>query len=771
VGLTWPVAPWGPPPGALDRKDGTVEIVERIVLSELLDEPGHNVITTSSNEFARAVRLHQAGELDAAARLYEWVLDDDRTHADALHLLGMLRHQQGQNRLAANLIGRAVALRPLVPVFHASLAEVHRALGQFEQAVACGREAIRLGLDDPAAHNNLGLALHVVGRHVEAAAAFLAVLESRPEDVMAHTNLGAALRELGDKSRALEHMKRAVELDPQLASARNNLGQFLLESGRPDQALPHCQAAVALQPEMAEAHNNLGNVYRALGHFPEARWCYGEAVRKNPAMSHACVSLALTLQLEGRWDEALPWLRRALEIQPDSLDYRALLAEAEVDREHFAEAIDCYQEIIKRDPGDGTAHNALGWLLQEEGQLDLSAGHLRTALRLQPDLAVATVTLGSLHEKMGDFAAAEACFRSAVDDDQARSHALARLAMLLRGKLPDDDCKAIEERLESDANATDPARLNLFFGLANVWDARQRYPEAAACARQANALALAQFQRRNMVHDPAEHERFVSGLIEGFEPGLFKRLENAGLETRRPVFIVGLARSGTTLIEQILASHSEFYGAGELPMAGHDFQAIPGLLESDLPPVSCIALLTRAVVHQLAVGHDDKLRSLDGGRAARIGDKMPDNYIHLGLLTTLFPNAVFIHCRRDLRDVAVSCWMTGFRSVRWTNDLHHIATRFQQYDRLMKHWQAVLPTSIHIVDYEQTVDDLEGVARRLLDACGLDWEPACLEFHRNSRPVQTASFSQVRQPVYRGSVGRWKNYETELADLFAALPV
>ncbi len=727
------------------------------------------MIRISRDEFARAVELHQSGDLAAAARLYESVLDDDRAHADALHLLGMLRHQQGQNRLAAKLIGKAVGLRPDVAIFHASMGEIHRALGQLEEAVASGCQAIRLGLDDPAARNNLGLALHLLGRYPEAAGSFLNVLESRPDDAMAHTNLGAALRALGEQGRALEHMRRAVELDPQFASARNNLGQFLLESGRPDEALPHCQAAVALQPEMAEAHNNLGNVYRALGHFAEARWCYGEAIRKNPEMSQACVSLALTLQLEGRWDDALPWLRRALEVQPNSLDYLALLAEAEVDREHFAEAIDCYQKILAHDPGDATAHNALGWLLQEEGELDLSAEHLRTALRLQPELVVANVTLGSLHEKTGDFAAAEACFRKALGDGAARSHALARLAMLLRGKLPDDDCEAIEQRL-ADSNATDPARLNLFFGLANVWDARRRYTEAADCARQANALALAQFQRRNMVHDPAEHERFVSGLIEAFEPALFQRLANAGLETRRPVFIVGLPRSGTTLIEQILASHSQFHGAGELPVARHDFQAIPSLLDRELSPVSCISELTREVVRQLALRHNDKLQSLDGGAAARIGDKMPDNYVHLGLLTTLFPNAVFIHCRRDLRDVAVSCWMTGFRSVRWTNDIHHIATRFQQYDRLMKHWQAVLPTPIHHVDYEETVDELEGVARRLLEACGLEWEPACLEFHRNNRPVQTASFSQVRQPVYRGSVGRWKNYETELADLFAALP-
>jgi hypothetical protein len=281
---------------------------------------------------------------------------------------------------------------------------------------------------------------------------------------------------------------------------------------------------------------------------------------------------------------------------------------------------------------------------------------------------------------------------------------------------------------------------------------------------------MAQFQRRNMAYDPAEHERFVSGLIAAYDAALFTRLAGAGLDTRRPVFIVGLPRSGTTLIEQILASHSQFHGAGELTLARQDFQAIPELLGREEAPVACVAGLTSEVVRSLAEWHDEQLRALDGGRAARIGDKMPDNYIHLGLLAMLFPNAVFFHCRRDPRDVAVSCWMTGFRSVRWTNDARHIAARMHQYERLMNHWRAVLPAVIHEVDYEQTVDDLEGVARRLLAACGLDWEPACLDFHRTKRPVRTASFNQVRQPVYRGSVGRWKNYETELADLFAALP-
>jgi hypothetical protein len=161
---------------------------------------------------------------------------------------------------------------------------------------------------------------------------------------------------------------------------------------------------------------------------------------------------------------------------------------------------------------------------------------------------------------------------------------------------------------------------------------------------------------------------------------------------------------------------------------------------------------------------------LAGDRPERIVDKMPDNYVFLGLLAVLFPRATFIHCRRDLRDVAVSCWMTDFHGIRWANDMDQIAGRFQQYRRLMDHWREVLPVPMLDIDYEETVADLEGMARRLLDWCGLAWEPACLRFHETQRPIRTASVTQVRQPIYKGSVGRWRNYERELAKLFMKLP-
>jgi hypothetical protein len=166
--------------------------------------------------------------------------------------------------------------------------------------------------------------------------------------------------------------------------------------------------------------------------------------------------------------------------------------------------------------------------------------------------------------------------------------------------------------------------------------------------------------------------------------------------------------------------------------------------------------------------HLKRLEELNADRS-RVVDKMPDNYLYLGLLAALFPRAKFIHCRRDLRDVAVSCWMTNFRQIRWANDPDHIAARFQAYGRIMEHWRRVLPVPMLEIDYEETVADREGAARRLVAWCGLEWEPACLHFHEGNRPVRTASVTQVRRPIYWRSLGRWKNYERSLEPLLARL--
>ena len=315
----------------------------------------------------------------------------------------------------------------------------------------------------------------------------------------------------------------------------------------------------------------------------------------------------------------------------------------------------------------------------------------------------------------------------------------------------------MQRQLLDERDLTDSQRLLLHFGLARVMDAGP-YGEAAEHLAQANSLRLSELRRLGQEYDPKEYGFLVTQMIAACPPDFFERTCDFGLKSELPVFVVGLPRSGTTLVEQILASHSQVFGAGEINLAHETMVAVGG---QGAEAIENLRQLDRSTAQRLAAQHLEKLCALNTA-ALRIVDKMPDNYFFLGMLASLFPRAKFIHCRRDLRDIVVSCWMTDFVELRWTNDQEHMASRFRDYERMMEHWRKVLPVPLLEVDYEETVADLEGVARRLVTWCGLEWEPGCLEFHRGKRVVRTASAVQVRQPIFKTSVGRWKHYEHAL---------
>jgi len=739
------------------RQDDTISLLGSVFLKVLCMQ----------DEFAAALELHRAGQLEAAARFYETVLTRDRENAEALHLLGVLSYQRGDSGRAVELIEQAVGVQPNNPTFHANLAEAYRTLGQLERAVACCRAALKLSPAYPEALGTLGAALQELGQPMEAAEHLRHALRLQPAFAEAHNNLGLALRDLGQFDEALLHFRHAVELAPTFAPARSNLGQFLLDRGQADDALLHCQEAVRLRPDLAPAHHNLGNALRSLNRLPEAKAAYREALGRDKCLVQAHASLGQLLQQEGQFTSALVPLKQAVKLEPKNAQFWECLAECHTEREDYPEAIRCWERVLALTPDRADGRLGLGWALQEEGRLTEACEHYLAAATLLPNSAAAPFKLGWLHEELGELSDAENCFRTAMRLQPDFAPPYARLATLKRGRLPEDDRAALEKRLE-DVQLDQGHRAGLLFGLAQVLDAHGNYSRVADCLRQANALTL-ELQHGEHQYKPAEHERFVEGLLQAFGPDFFARTASAGRRTRRPVFVFGLPRSGTTLIEQVLASHARVHGAGEIGLARKSFEAVPAALGRSETPLAAVTHLDHVSIQHLAGQHEDQLRAL-GGAAERVVDKMPENYLYLGLLAAMFPDAVFVHCRRDLRDVAVSCWMTDFRSLRWANHPEHIAGRFRQYLRLMDHWRRVLPAQIHDVSYEETVTDLESVARRLVAACGLDWDPACLTFHSTQRPIRTASVVQVRQPVYTKSVERWKNYENHLANLLTALP-
>jgi tetratricopeptide (TPR) repeat protein len=718
-------------------------------------------------DLASAVQHHVNGRLEEAARIYQVILAENPRHAEALHLLGVVAHQQGNHRQARALIGQAIALQPEVAAFYSNLAEVHRAIGELDQALACCRTALSLEPDSPEAATNLGMTLLAQGDAAAATVQFRAALKAKPHDAVIHNNLGHALLLQRRRAEAAASFHQALKLDPGLAEAHCNLGQLFLEQYQPEQALAHCEQAVRLQPDLPEAQNNLGNVLRELGRLSEAKACYSKALALKPDLALTYNNMGQALQEEGHLRDALAWYYEAVRRDPDTARVICNLASAQGEQENYAAAVASFRKALQLNPDHAEAHNGLGFVLHEQGKFPEAVAEYQEVLRLQPDFATGYCNLGNILEELGSFDEALVAFRDALRRDPNHAGAYALLATMLRGRLPPDDLSAIRRLLDRPHMA--PAkRLALHFGIAHVLDATGSYAEAAEHLRQGNALCRALWENQGKSYDPQAHTRLVTDLIGAFTPEFFTQVQGLGLDTEVPIVIVGLPRSGTTLTEQILASHSRVHGAGELNLARDGFEALPRIQGRNVTPIEALGRLNVADIRLLGRRHLDLLHEL-APQARRVVDKMPDNYLFLGWLATLFPTAKFIHCRRDLRDVAVSCWMTNFRNIRWAADPEHIANRFDDYQRLMAHWSSVLPAKLFEVNYEETVTDLEGVAHRLIAWCGLEWEPACLAFHQTSRPVRTASVTQVRQPVYTRSVARWKNYESALRPLVRRL--
>jgi tetratricopeptide (TPR) repeat protein len=685
----------------------------------------------SGQTLALAVQHHQAGNLSEAEGLYRRVLQAEPRNPDALHLLGVIAHQVGRNEAAIDLIRSALGERPTMAAAHCNLGAALQATGQLDQAVASFRRALQLKPDYVEAYNNLGNALQNQGMLAEAVAVLQQALRLRPGDAVALTNLGSALHKLGRVEEAITHHQEAVRRQPTFADAHNNLGSVLHEQGKLDEAAASYEQALRLNANHVDALTNLGLIRLAQGKVEDAIACQERAVRANPSHPAAHNNLGVALVQRGRLNEAAA----------------------------------SYAQAVRLKPGYLEAHRNLGSLRMSQGKLDEALACYEQAVRLLPDSPPAHCELGKVLQELGRFDAAEQSFRTALRLDPGHAEALWGLTIQKRDKMTEPDRASLEHRL-TEPDLKDADRSLIHFSLAQLCDAKGEYGPASAHLRQANALSLATRRQRGKVHDRDNDARVIEQMIDSFTPAFFERVRGFGLDTERPVFIVGLPRSGTTLTDQILAAHSHVFSAGELFLAHQDFHAL-GTPASGPNPFAALPALDRDTVRRLAQWHLDQLAALNS-TAERIVSKMPDNYFYLGLLAVLFPKAKYIHCRRDLRDVALSCWMNPLAND-WSNDFAHIADRFRNYQRLMNHWRAVLPVSMLEISYEETVADLPSVARRLVEWCGLDWEPACVKFNEGIRPVRTASMVQVREPIYTRSIGRWQHYERELSELFAAL--
>ena len=579
-------------------------------------------------------------------------------------------------------------------------------------------------------------------------------------------SLAAARRHhrAGELAQAERIYRQVLQVDPNHAEALYLLGEACRHLRKLDEAAVCFRRLLTIQPGNAEAWNYLGVVHLNRGKLDEATACYQEAVRLQPDLFAAQNNLGDALLKQGKLEQAEACLRQALLLRPDRGELHYNLGKVLQARGQGAEARTCLERAVRLKPDLAQGHSSLGILLVQEGEDDAALPYFEQAVRLQPREASAHSNLATALVEQGKAPEAADHYREALRLNPNCIAALGNVAIHDLFPLTDDQIGRIHTLLTHPRLPLAEASI-LHFALANLRSRAGDDEGAFDHFHQGNALRRRLYQQTGGAFDPEAHRRETDRRIRTFTPEYFRRVEGFGLDTETPLFIVGMPRSGTTLVEQILSRHPAVFGAGELADVGRLAEALNAPAGGHPPYAD---LMDRQKVQVLAGRHLERLTRL-GGAALRVSDKMPTNFLHLGVIATLFPRARVVHCRRDPLDTCVSCYLQHFHGLNFTYDLTDLGAFYREYERLMAHWRAALPLRLLEVSYEELVSNQEEVSRRMVAFCGLDWDERCLSFHENPRPVHTRSTLQVRRPIYTSSVGRWKRYEKHLQPLREAL--
>jgi tetratricopeptide (TPR) repeat protein len=630
------------------------------------------------------------------------------------------------------------------------------------------------------------------GQLATAEARCRAALERYPRDVNMLGLLGALLVKMDRRAEAEAALRRVIAVAPTFAKPHEDLGYLLMQAGRPADALPVLERATRLDPTLDRAWFNLGKALAFLGRGKDADVAFEKCFERSP--ERRLMAIAAEHQKEGRLEEAERLYRRVLRDNPRNVDALRLLAlialkaehadEAEMlleraialapdfnqalvdlgrlrkDQDRFAEALDCFDRSIGIEPSHPQVH-----YLRAATQARASFTHeaiesYRRCLALKPAHVGALMGLGHVLKAVGDYEGSVASYNACISQVPGNGETYWSLANLKRYRFDDAMVAEMEKRLAMTGEDTLSA-VNFLFALGKAYEDCGDFERAWHFYRTGNEK-----QRVQVSYDPVLTEAMNDRLIQVYTPDFFATCAGTGHADPSPIFILGLPRSGSTLLEQILASHSQVEGTSELPYIGRASSSLNRNHNEGLNYPEAMRELTPQNLRALGEEYLACAQVHRRSGAPRFIDKMPNNFPNSGFIATILPNAKIIDARRHPLDACLSCYRQLFaKGQNFTYDLTEIGEYYLQYQRLMDHWATVIPGRVLTVQYEEVVADFENQVRRLLDFCGLPWEEACLRFYESERPVRTPSSEQVRQPIYDRAVGHWRNYESHVGEL------
>ncbi|GJL85522.1 MAG: hypothetical protein DHS20C02_12970 [Micavibrio sp.] len=764
---------------------------------------------------------HQSGNYILAERTYRDILRSVPDHFPTTQFLGVLLFQSGNYDEAKYFLKLALDTEPedhncwnnyggvltAVHEYEEALDAYNRALkaaptyldalnnksytlwllGRLDEAEEACHKALEVAPDSVVALNNLGIILSKQIKFEESIDIWEKASELSPDEAMVWINWGNILREMGRLSESEEKCRKAIELAPDNPEALNNLGNALRDQSKPEEAIEYYRKAANIKPDYHQVHNNMAIAYADNCRFEESAIAAKYAVAFKDDFADGYINLSRALCELGDYEPAHRAAQRSIHLDPENPETYLGLADVLLKSDQFDDGEAVLQEALKKEPNSARAYMKLceirdnmndfegaieaidkaieispdmaqPWMRKAmtyylAGEVEAALETVDKALQLSPKWTVALQQKAEMLVAINENEQAEEIIREIFKVTKELPGTYGTLTSIKKFKSEDDEdfqnMLDLEDKVESFGQNLAAA---LYFAISDAYEQMKKYDQSFEYLKRANDI------KRKSVPYITWKDMDYHGLVkEKYTPQLLKQNEGKGCDSDVPVFIVGMPRSGTTLTEQILAAHPDVLGAGELPYMGK------------------VDKMTRhqSITDAKTLGEEylKLARTKDkDGDAKRIVDKMPANYMFVGFIASILPNAKIIHCRRNPIDTCLSCYKQNFaRGQYWSYNLEELADAYKRYLDLMEYWKEVLPGRILEVDYETTVNNLEDEAKRLIDHIGLEWNDACLEPHKQKRNVITASKAQVTKPVYNTSVEKWRRYEEQLQPLVQEL--
>ncbi|HEY9120286.1 MAG TPA: sulfotransferase [Marinobacter sp.] len=750
-----------------------------------------------------ALALFQQQRFPQALELCERYCRKAKGDYEGYLILGLIQGAMQDYPAAVRSLARAAKLKPDQAPVHFNLGVAQWRGGALEVARESLARATRLNQGFFEAWFNLAEVCRELGRVDEALAHYSTAATINSAYVPVNLNMGNLLRLRGDLEGAIGHFRKAIELAPGYYEAHVSLGQTLFRQAQYDAAETAFRQAAVIAPDRAEACMELGLVAHRRHQLAEARGWLEKALGLDPryALAHynlavvlveleeldaaaAAFERAITLDQEcldaymglariqrqlGALDQALQTLKRGGSCQPLSAQYHSEMGNLIAMLGDPTAALESHSRAVALAPDQANVYTNLAGMLVITNQYDAALCEYEKALTLADndmDRQAALAGMARIHERRGHYEQAYSLLEPCMENIVNPSVALAFGMLAPRLGMSDRALVCMEAALNEPAIYLE-AKIDLHFQLGKICDKLKDYDQAFSHYVTGNRF----FAERNSDlirrYRPEDDAAYFERLRAWFTEEFFAKTPVSGCMSERPLFVVGMPRSGTTLTESILCGHPDIHGAGELSDIAHlrkEAEARTGL---DFP--DALSHLPVPELDELAERYLAALRDRNA-TTRHVVDKMPHNFLYLGLIALLFPKARIIHIRRDPIDNCLSIFFQKFNiGHAYANDLAWLGHYYRLYEDLMAHWNRVLPLSILNIRYEDLVADQVAVTRRMIEFSGLDWDEACLAFHARQRDVATPSYDQVNRPVYRDSAGRWKNYQAHIGPLIDSL--